>query len=122
MKSVVNQLCHQVEFLNEDVTSADELLSININSILLPNYLKNPKSICETKNFRYIVNKFKPYFLIHFSNIEKSQLFYSKIDNLITANNLSANVFVVCVNNKNAVEPKEKATIGKIQTNANKKH
>lgn len=39
---------------------------------------------------------------------EKSQLFYSKSDNLITANNLSAS------NNKNAVEPKEKATIDKI--------
>lgn len=108
LKSVVNQLCHQVEFLNEDVTSADELLKVFISKNILPNSVKIQIG-CETKNFRYIVNKFKPYFHnLTLANIEKSQLFYSKSDNLITANNLSAS------NNKNAVEPKEKATIDKI--------
>lgn len=108
LKSVVNQLCHQVEFLNEDVTSADELLKVFISKSILPNSVKIQIG-CETKNFRYIVNKFKPYFHnLTLANIEKSQLFYSKSDNLITANNLSAS------NNKNAVEPKEKATIDKI--------
>ena len=108
LKSVVNQLCHQVEFLNEDVTSADELLKVLISKSILPNSVKIQIN-CETKNFRYIVNKFKPYFHnLTLANIEKSQLFYSKSDNLITANNLSAS------NNKNAVEPKEKATIDKI--------
>jgi hypothetical protein len=108
LKSVVIQLCHQVEFLNEDVTSADELLKVFISKSILPNSVKIQIG-CETKNFRYIVNKFKPYFHnLTLANIEKSQLFYSKSDNLITANNLSAS------NNKNAVEPKEKATIDKI--------
>ena len=108
LKSVVNQLCHQVEFLNEDVTSADELLKVFISKNILPNSVKIQIG-CETKNFRYIINKFKPYFHnLTLANIEKSQLFYSKSDNLITANNLSAS------NNKNAVEPKEKATIDKI--------
>ena len=108
LTTVVNQLCHQIELLNEDVTSADELLKVLISKSILPNSVKIQIN-CETKNFRYIVNKFKPYFHnLTLANIEKSQLFYSKSDNLITANNLSAS------NNKNAVEPKEKATIDKI--------
>ncbi len=108
LKSVVNQLCHQVEFLNEDVTSADGLLKVFISKSILPNSVKIQIG-CETKIFSYIIKKFKPYFHnLTFANIEKSQLFYSNIDNRITANNLSAS------NNKNAVEPKEKATIDKI--------
>ncbi len=108
LKIVVNQLCQQVEFLNEDVTSADELLKVFIAKSLLPNSIKIQIG-CETKNFRYIIDKFKPYFNnLTLANIEKSQLFYSKSDNLITANNLSAS------SKKNEVAPKEKASIDNI--------
>jgi hypothetical protein len=108
LKSVVNQLCYQVELLKEDITSVDELLKVLISKSILPNSTKIQID-CETKNFGYIIKKFKPYFRsLTFANIEKSQLFYSKGNNLITANNLSVS------NNKNALEPKEKATIDKI--------
>ena len=61
---------------------------------------------CETTQFRYIVDKLRPYFRsLTLTNIEKSKLFYSKNGVLITASNLSRNKHH---------NPKEKETIDSI--------
>jgi hypothetical protein len=108
LTTVVNQLCHQIELLNDDVTSADELIKALTAKSILPGAVKIQLG-CETKHFRYCIDKFTPYFnSLSLSNIEKSKIFYSKKDTLITANNLSAS------GSKNKIEPKEKANIDKI--------
>jgi hypothetical protein len=108
LTTVVNQLCHQIELLNDDVTSADELIKALTAKSILPGAVKIQLG-CETKHFRYCIDKFTPYFnTLSLSNIEKSKIFYSKKDTLITANNLSAS------GSKNKIEPKEKANIDKI--------
>jgi len=108
LTSVVNQLCYQILLLNEDVSSAEDLLKAFTSTNLTPGCTKIQLG-CETKHFRYCIDKFKPYFNnLTLSNIEKSKIFYSKQDTLITANNLSAS------SSKNKLEPKEKATIDKI--------
>jgi hypothetical protein len=108
LTTVVNQLCHQIELLNDDVTSVDELLNALTAKSILPGAVKIQLG-CETKHFRYCIDKFTPYFnSLSLSNIEKSKIFYSKKDTLITANNLSAS------GSKNKIEPKEKANIDKI--------
>ena len=108
LKTVVNQLCFKIELLNQEVTSADELIKTFTVNNILPGAVKIQIG-CETKHFRYCIDKFTPYFNgMTLANIEKSKLFYSKKDTLITANNLSAS------SSKNKLEPKEKATIDKI--------
>lgn len=108
LKTVVNQLCFKIELLNQEVTSADELIKTFTVNNILPGSVKIQIG-CETKHFRYCIDKFTPYFNgMTLANIEKSKLFYSKKDTLITANNLSAS------SSKNKLEPKEKATIDKI--------
>jgi hypothetical protein len=108
LTTVVNQLCYQIELLNEDVSSPEDLLKAFTSEKLTPGCIKIQLG-CETKHFRYCIDKFKPYFnSLTLSNIEKSMIFYSQRDTLITANNLSAS------NSKNKLEPKEKGTIDKI--------
>jgi hypothetical protein len=108
LTNVVNQLCYQIELLNEDVSSSEDLLKVFTSTNLTPGCIKIQLG-CETKHFRYCLDKFKPYFHnLTLSNIEKSNIFYSKQDILITANNLSAS------SSRNRLEPKEKSTIDKI--------
>ncbi len=108
LTTVVNQLCHQIELLNDDVTSADELIKAFTAKNILPGAVKIQLG-CETKHFRYCIDNFMPYFNnLTLANIEKSKIFYSKKDTLITANNLSAS------SSKNKIEPKESANIDKI--------
>jgi hypothetical protein len=111
LKIVINQLCTQVELLNEDVTEADELINALTAKKLVPNAY-TIKLACETKMFRYIIDKLQPYFTgLSLANIQKSAIFYSNQDKEnkpITSGNLSSS------KNKSAVEPKEKATIDKI--------
>jgi hypothetical protein len=108
LTTVVKQLCYQIELLNEDVSSPEDLLKAFTSENLTPGCIKIQLG-CETKHFRYCIDKFKPYFnSLTLSNIEKSMIFYSQRDTLITANNLSAS------NSKNKLEPKEKGTIDKI--------
>lgn len=105
---VVNQLCFQVELINEDVNTPEDVLKVLTSSNLTPGCMKIQLG-CETKRFRYIIDKFNPHFNnLALATIEKSQIFYSKKDTLITANNLSAS------SSKNKLEPKEKTTIDKI--------
>ena len=108
LTTVVKQLCYQIELLNEDVSSPEDLLKAFTSERLTPGCIKIQLG-CETKHFRYCLDKFKPYFHnLTLSNIEKSNIFYSKQDILITANNLSAS------GSRNRLEPKEKSTIDKI--------
>lgn len=111
LKTVINQLCFKIEYLNEDVTEADDLIKVLTAKSILPGSFKIQIG-CETKHFRYTIDKFQPYFnSLTLANIAKSKLFYSKKDTLITANNLSAS------NSKSKIDPKEKATIDKIFKN-----
>ncbi len=108
LTNVVNQLCFKIELLNEDVSSSEDLLKVFTSTNLTPGCIKIQLG-CETKHFRYCYDKFKPYFSnLTLSNIERSKIFYSKQDILITANNLSVS------SSKNKLEPKEKGTIDKI--------
>jgi hypothetical protein len=108
LTTVVNQLCFKIELLNEDVSSSEDLLKVFTSTNLTPGCIKIQLG-CETKHFRYCFDKFKPYFNnLTLSNIERSKIFYSKQDILITANNLSVS------SSKNKLEPKEKGTIDKI--------
>ena len=111
LKIVINQLCSQVYLLNDDVTEVDELLNALTAKKLVPNAY-TIKLACETKMFRYIIDKLQPYFTeLTLANIQKSAIFYSNQDKenkSITSGNLSSS------KNKSAVEPKEKATIDKI--------
>jgi len=108
LTTVVKQLCYHIELLNEDVSSPEDLLKAFTSERLTPGCIKIQLG-CETKHFRYCLDKFKPYFHnLTLSNIEKSNIFYSKQDILITANNLSAS------GSRNRLEPKEKSTIDKI--------
>lgn len=108
LTQVVNQLCFQVEMINEDVNTKEELLKALTASNLTPGCMKIQLG-CETKHFRYIIDKFNSYFNnLSLANIEKSEIFYSKKDTLIKANNLSVS------NSKNKLAPKEKTTIDKI--------
>ena len=111
LKTVINQLCFKIEYLNEDVTEADDLIKVLTAKSILPGSVKIQIG-CETKHFRYTIDKFQPSFnSLTLANIAKSKLFYSKKDTLITANNLSAS------NSKSKIDPKEKATIDKIFKN-----
>ncbi|MFZ4707056.1 MAG: DUF6617 family protein, partial [Bacteroidales bacterium] len=108
LTTVVNQLCFQIELLNPDVSSSEDLLKVFTSENLTPGCTKIQLG-CETKHFRYCIDKFQPHFNnLTLSNIEKSKIFYSQRDTLITANNLSAS------SSKNRLEPKEKVTIDKI--------
>jgi hypothetical protein len=104
LKIVINQLCTQIELINDDITESDDLINALISRKLIPGSY-TIKLNCETKMFRYIIDKLKPYFTdLSLSNIEKSAIFFSKQD----IENLSSS------KNKSVVEPKEKATIDKI--------
>jgi len=108
LTTVVKQLCYQIQLLNEDVSSPEDLLKAFTSENLTPGCIKIQLG-CETKHFRYCIDRFQPYFnYLSLSNIEKSKIFYSQRDNLITANNLSAS------GSRNRLEPKEKSTIDKI--------
>ncbi len=105
---IVTQLCFQIVLVNEDLCTAEDLLKVLTSKSLIPGCTKIHIG-CETKHFRYCIDKLQPYFSnLSLSNIEKSKIFFSINDNPITANNLSAS------SSKNKLEPKEKATIDRI--------
>lgn len=88
--SFITTLNHKIVLLNEQHTSAADLLQVltakEINDELPHIYFN-----CETTQLYYIFNKLKPYFSkLTFQNIEKSQLFYTKNGNPLKGQNLSA--------------------------------
>ena len=110
LTTVINQLCTQIELVNTDISSADDMINALTTKKLLPGAY-TIKLGCETKMFRYIIDKFSIYFTdLTLANIEKSAIFYSNQDKKnkpITQGNLSSS-------KKGVVEPKEKTTIDKI--------
>ena len=105
---VVHQLCYKIELLKEDVSSAEDLLQVFITPNLTPGCTEILLG-CETKHFRYCIDKFSPHFnYLTLANIENSKIFKSKKGNLIKANNLSAS------SSKSSLAVKEKTTIDKI--------
>lgn len=105
LKDICRLLNLKIDFLNDDLTSEDQFVEVMTSKDL--NKISTQIHIgCETTQFRYVVDKLKPYFnSLTLSNIEKSKLFYSKNGVLITATNLSRNKHQ---------DPKEKTTIDKI--------
>jgi hypothetical protein len=88
LKYKIHQLCQKVDLLNWDETKEQDLINL-LTSKNIYSCNKIIRINCETAVFRYILEKLKPYFTnLAFSNIEKSQLFRSKLDNPITAQNL----------------------------------
>jgi hypothetical protein len=106
--TVVSDLCKEIDLLNEDKTNAQNLVDVfiskNIYELMTVIHLD-----CETKHFRYCINKFMPYFnSLTLANIEKSKIFFSKRGRMIKANNLASS------SSKGKVEPKKKLTIDRI--------
>jgi len=109
LKTVINQLVFQIDLINQDVSNVDELLKLFTAKTFVPGAVQIRLG-CETKVFRYVVDKLKPVFKeLTLANIERSKAFLSKQEGTpITANNLSVS------GSKSAVEPKDKTTIDKI--------
>lgn len=105
LKTALKALVLKVDLLDENRTSIDDLYSLmtasNFEDIKSEIYLS-----CETTQFRYIVDCFKP----HFTNftptlIEQTNLFYTKNNVPLTKTNLYKN---------KVFEPKAKADIDNI--------
>lgn len=105
LRTVINSLCTQIELLKENVSPADMLIQILISNDIKPGNVQIHLD-CDNKNFRYVIEKFTPYFnSLSFVNIEHSKSFYSKKGTLLKANNFSK---------AKSFDPKEKATIDNI--------
>lgn len=90
LKTVIAELCREIELLDESRTSQSDLFKALTAKNIKPGSTKIYIS-CQTKQFRRVRDQLDKHFN-HFSlaNIEKSQFFYSKLDNPITENSLSA--------------------------------
>lgn len=105
LKPVINQLCMQIELLNEQVSPADTFLELLLSKDIKPSAVRIQLG-CDNKNFRHVIEQLMPYFnSLSFINIEHSKSFYSKRGTLLRANNFSKAI---------SFDPKEKATIDNI--------
>ena len=103
--SVINQLCLKIDFLNDRRTKPNDLVNILVSKDLSKEQIKVYLK-CETVQFSYIVSNLSRCFQsLTPKLIEESALFYSRKNNLITAQNLYSNK----IDN-----PKEKEAIDKI--------
>lgn len=105
LKTVLSLLCSKVDLLNEEKNTPEELFAL----LTSKDVKKDSTKIyvhCETRQFRYIINKLSP----HFTNftqksIGDSGLFYSRQEKKIKAQNLYSSKIE---------NPKDKETIDKI--------
>jgi hypothetical protein len=105
LTTVINNLCSQIELLKEDVSPADMLIKLLLSHDIKPGNVQIHLD-CDNKNFRYVIEKFAPYFnSLSFINIEHSKSFYSKKGTLLKANNFSK---------ARSFDPKAKADIDNI--------
>lgn len=91
LKTVVIQLCNQVELLNEEKNNSEELIAILTSKDIQPDSSQIYIG-CETVQFRYIIDKFNP----HFTNLnpkalESSGAFFTKRNKPLKAQNLYSN-------------------------------
>ena len=90
LRTVINQLCIKIELLNSD-TKTDDLITILTAKNISPGSVKIQIG-CETVQFRYIIDKLKPFFnALNPQNIELSACFFTKKGTLIKAQNLYTN-------------------------------
>jgi hypothetical protein len=105
LKSVIQALNRNIELLNEDHTTIDNLVSV-LTSRDLKIGAAQIHLGCETTQFSYIISKLEHYFSnFNPTSIEQSNLFYSKKGTVLKRNNLYKN------NNK---FPKEQDNIDEI--------
>ena len=91
LKSILFLLQRDIELLNEDKTSTDDLLAI-FTSKDLKIGAKQIHLFCETTQFSYIVSKLEQHFTnFNPTTIETSNLFYSKKGTPLKRNNLYKN-------------------------------
>ncbi len=109
LEKIYLELNKHVDFLDCDRTTKEDFIAVfnadnlaKVNSIIYIN--------CETAQFRYILDKMSPWFTdLSLAKIERSKLFYTKKNTLLTANNLSRSK----IDN-----PKQQETIDSIFSNA----
>jgi hypothetical protein len=90
LKMVLGQLCLKIGLLNEKKSTIDELVEAFTTKDLVPNSVKIYIN-CETAQFRYIIDCIKSKFNnLKLKTIQKSGIFFSKNDILITSQNLSS--------------------------------
>lgn len=78
LRTVINQLCDEIDLLNEDVSPADEFLDLLTSRDIKPG-MKRIQINCDNKNFRHVIEKLMPHFEnLTYINIERSECFYSK--------------------------------------------
>lgn len=91
LKSVITQLNNQVEFLNESKCSTDDLVAI-LTSKALTTKMHKVYFGCETVQLRYIIDKLSASFNnLTPTALAKSELFYTKTNKLLKAQNLYSN-------------------------------
>jgi hypothetical protein len=91
LKIVLTQLNSSVELLNVEVTTVDQLINLLTAKNIEPNMTKIRLG-CETVQFRYIIDKLKPFFSsLNAKKIELSKSFYSKKGTIYNAQNLYTN-------------------------------
>lgn len=90
LKTVISQLCRELELLNQTKSSQEELFKVLTAKKLTPSSTQIYIG-CETAQFRYVLDKFKIVFTnLKFTSIERTAIFYSKNGTLLKAQNLSA--------------------------------
>lgn len=91
LKSVLVALNRNVELLNDDRTSVDELISV-LTSKEIKLGASQIHIGCETTQFSYIISKLEHYFSnFNPTSIEQSNLFFSKKGTVLKRNNLYKN-------------------------------
>jgi hypothetical protein len=91
LQKIILPLTLNIDFINEELNSQSDFIEVMTSKDLK----KTGKQIhigCETTQFRYILDKLKPFFKnLTLSNIENSELFFSKNGVRLKASNLSRN-------------------------------
>jgi hypothetical protein len=91
LKSILVALNRNVELLNDDRTSVDELISV-LTSKEIKLGASQIHIGCETTQFSYIISKLEHYFSnFNPTTIEQSNLFFSKKGTVLKRNNLYKN-------------------------------
>ena len=89
LKIVITELTNELDLVDWDVTTPEELINVLTSKNIKP-FSTKIKLGCETTVFRYILDRLKLHFTnLSFISIENSGIFYSKKNNLIKATNLS---------------------------------
>lgn len=90
LRTVISELCREIELLDENHSQVNDIIHVLTAKKLAPGS-KHIRLGCQTKQFRYMLDKLDSYFNhLTLANIEASNCFFSKQDKPITENNLSA--------------------------------